>query len=246
MKHRLSILLTLAIFLFAACGNNSTDAISENGDKDNVTQTETQGINNSAEEDIVLPDANEHESRNFYYIICNDGTAEITKYVGDDSSIDIPSTLDGYTVSKISNSAFENNDKLQKVYIYGGAIGDSAFKNCSNLTFLWISDKVTSIGTSSYENCTSLRDVYIGGGDIERNAFKNCTSIERIDLHGGVIGECAFADCASLAYLWVSGDVISIGASAFANCTNLEDIYINSSETIIDPTAFTNCPGFDG
>lgn len=241
MKYRLSILLVLVIFLFSACSNEAANVNPENSDKKNLGQTETQVL------EVVPPtNANEHEARDFYYIICSDGTIEITKYVGNDSSIDIPSTLDGHVVGKISNSAFENNSKLEKVYIYGGAIGDFAFKNCSNLTFLWISDKVTSVGISAYENCTSLKDVYIGGGDIGVNAFKNCTSLEKIDLYGGTIGEFAFADCANLSYLWVSSDVISIGAAAFENCTSLEEIYINSSETAIDPTAFNNCPGFEG
>ena len=55
------------------------------------------------------------DDNNFQYTIESDGAATITKYSGGDSAIVIPSQIDGYTVTKIGNSAFSGCYSLKNV-----------------------------------------------------------------------------------------------------------------------------------
>lgn len=45
-------------------------------------------------------------SGDFKYEILEDGTAEITNYIGSDTELVIPSEVDGYTVTRIGYGAF--------------------------------------------------------------------------------------------------------------------------------------------
>ncbi|MCD8026399.1 MAG: leucine-rich repeat domain-containing protein, partial [Clostridiales bacterium] len=64
-------------------------------------------------------------SDDYEYEILTDGTAEITGYTGEATDLEITSAIDGYTVT---------------------SIGDSAFEDCDSLTSVTIPDSVTSIG----------------------------------------------------------------------------------------------------
>lgn len=87
-------------------------------------------------------------------------TGMIIKYVGSDSDVIIPSTIDGVSVT---------------------SIGNSAFKNCTSLTSVKIPDTVISIGLGAFESCTSLTSITIpeGVATIENNSFAGCSNLKR-------------------------------------------------------------------
>ena len=86
----------------------------------------------------------------FIYTV-NNGTATITGFTGKDTTLTIPSSIDGYAVSGIADDAF-NSDTLQSVTIPEGItkIGWFAFKNCSALRTVTIPKSVESIGYSAF------------------------------------------------------------------------------------------------
>ena len=82
----------------------------------------------------------------------------LTQYGEKFSSINIPSTIDGYTVSEIGDYAFSNRTGLENIIIPDTvtSIGDFAFAECSLLDNLTIPETVTSIGNSVFSGCSNL------------------------------------------------------------------------------------------
>ena len=97
----------------------------------------------------------------YTYWIYNEETT-ISGYNGSGGNITIPSTLGGYPVTKIFDSAFENC-RITSVTIPDSitTIGDSAFYSCRSLTSITIPDSVTTIGDSAFWGCTSLNKLNI-------------------------------------------------------------------------------------
>ncbi|MBR7133255.1 MAG: leucine-rich repeat protein [Clostridia bacterium] len=151
-----------------------------------------------------------HYYRYITYTVSNNEVT-VTGYTDDFSGkLTIPSTLGGYPVI---------------------SIGDSAFANCTALTNIILSDGVKSIGTSAFANCTGLTAINISGSveTIGSNAFSGCTRLIRVTLNEGTksIGENAFASCENLVTIAVPSTVTEIGADAFLNCGDLRIVAIN-------------------
>ena len=79
-------------------------------------------------------------SGNFKYAVLSetDKTCKITGYTGWATELTIPSELDGYTVTEI---------------------GASAFEDCSSLVSVTIPEGVTSIGSYAFASCTALTSI---------------------------------------------------------------------------------------
>ena len=70
------------------------------------------------------------------YTLGEDDKLTVTGYTGTASSLVIPETVDGFTVTAVGASAFEGNTALHEIDLPDTitAIGSRAFKNCSNLS----------------------------------------------------------------------------------------------------------------
>ena len=70
------------------------------------------------------------------YTLGEDQKLTVTGYTGTASSLVIPETVDGFTVTAVGASAFEGNTVLHEIDLPDTitAIGSRAFKNCSNLS----------------------------------------------------------------------------------------------------------------
>ena len=68
-----------------------------------------------------------------------------------------------YTVTAVTDSAFKNNRKIQKVTIGNNVvtIGKYAFKGCTKLKKLSIGKNVTTIENQAFSGCTALTAVVI-------------------------------------------------------------------------------------
>ena len=123
-------------------------------------------------------------------------------------------------------------------------IGDSAFRECSNLTDITIPDSVTSIGDCAFQSCYGLTSITIGNGvtTIGASAFYYCGSLTSVTLGNSVtsIGMNAFGGCHSLTSINLPDSVTSIGDYAFQSA-GLTSVTIPDSVTSIGKGAFLAC-----
>ena len=141
----------------------------------------------------------------------------------------------GYT--GVANESFkipgvfwdEDDQKWYRVV----AIGNQAFKDCSNLKTVTIPNTVTSIGASAFLNCTSLTSITIPEGItvIDNYTFKNCTSLSSVTIPNSVttIGSYAFDSCEILSEIVLPSSITKIDAQAFQTCKNLANIQFNGT-----------------
>ena len=105
------------------------------------------------------------DSSGLEYCINENEEVKITRCKNSRCNVVIPSEIDGYSVTSVGNSAFEDCITLSSVTIPDSvtSIGNSAFKDCVNLTAVSIPDNVTYIGGSAFEGCINLNSVAIPG-----------------------------------------------------------------------------------
>lgn len=239
--------------------------------------TETEQTQNETEEHVSAgfsPDAKPIDktvycAEGFDFICYDDGSIELTKYVGGGKTVDISTEIGGYPVSRIGESAFEGAS-VEKIYMWAEPIqiGKGAFRNCKQLETIDVPSSVTVIEADTFRGCTALKRAYIWGDitSIGESAFQGCTALESIDISSACekIGKSAFEDCKKMehAYFWgdpeigerafkncsslkqvdIPSDTHVVGASAFEGCTSLEKVYAWGDDVAYGENAFANCP----
>ncbi|MBR6089588.1 MAG: leucine-rich repeat domain-containing protein, partial [Anaerolineaceae bacterium] len=110
----------------------------------------------------ALADDLSKRSRDGYlYIIKEDGTVEITGYVGNGGAISIPEKINEVPVTSIGEHAFLYNESLTEVTVPGSVetVNDLAFENCHSLRVIRFSEGVRSIGYGFAYCCWELQTV---------------------------------------------------------------------------------------
>ena len=187
----------------------------------------------------------------FDYELHSDGTAEITNYHGNSTSVEIPDKLEGNTVTSIGEYAFSYCESLESITIPDSvtSIGESAFYFCTSLERVIIGNGVTNIGGSAFYECTSLKDVTIGNSvtSIGDYAFYYCESLKDVTIPNSVtsIGGSAFYECTGLKDVTIPDSVTSIGENTFYECTSLKDVTIPDSVTSIGDYVFEECTSLE-
>ncbi len=166
-------------------------------------------------------------SSDFSYTV-ESGAITITKYTGTrnkDYVIDIPSTINGVSVAKIGNTAFQDCYWITVVSIPSSvkSIGEMAFEGCRSLTAVNLEEGLWSIGPAAFYGCENLVNITLPN------------SLNSIDRG-------AFSDCTSLSSITIPRYVTSLNSRAFKGCTSLTSLTIhpdNASYTAIDNVIYT-------
>ena len=138
------------------------------------------------------------------------------------------------------NDYWEN---IKKVVVEEGitALGNSAFRSCSNLEEAALPSTLGKIGTSAFYSCTSLDTLVIPSGltEIGENSFGNCSSLKFITLPDTLknIGEYAFY-CCGLVEIVIPEGVETIGDRAFCQCKSLQSVILPDTLISIGEDAF--------
>lgn len=175
-----------------------------------------------------------------------DGEIRITGYLGADSKVTVPSTLNGLPVTAIGDKAFKGCAELQKISLPSSlrVIGNNAFQDCRAL-FAISMPRVLSIGNYAFYGCASLQKVYLPEvlTEIGEYAFASCQNLSYVTIPGNVyaVPKCAFMGCASLCSVTFRPGVTEIGNTAFYNCTSLREISFPETLLQIGEHAFSKC-----
>ena len=143
-------------------------------------------------------------------------TGTISNYVGNEENITIPATINGVTVKAIGAKTFEENTSIKTVTFAEGsqleAIGDNAFKHCTNLESIDLPSTVKSIGSDAFLSCKLTTGIDISNvGSIGAWAFGGCKFTEITIPEGCNVGNYAFGYCGQLNKIIV-GSGVSLGA----------------------------------
>lgn len=138
------------------------------------------------------------------------------------------------SVQNIGARAFNGCTALPSVYFEGGSspanIGDAAFNGCTSLTSATLN--VGAIGISAFGDCSSLSSLSLGTNvsTIGNSAFLNCTSLGGslvIPNSVTTIGQTAFWGT-SITAVTIGEGVTSVGTQAFWKCPNLTTVHFNA------------------
>ena len=101
-------------------------------------------------------------------------------------------------------------------------IGDSAFKNCDEITSVIIPVGVTRIEDYAFYGCSKLKSIVIPEGvlRIDDYAFGLCFNLLSITLPDSLakINRGAFDNCINLPYIVIPKNVAYVGSYAFHGC----------------------------
>lgn len=119
-------------------------------------------------------------------------------------------------------------------------IGDQAFRNCTSLISVTISQDV--LGIEAFKGCENLKSATLDVFDIRERAFENCKNLENVDLKSGVtIGEGAFRCCNKLQSIEIPDGITRIEKEAFKDCDDLINVKLGKDLQMISEGMFENC-----
>jgi len=185
----------------------------------------------------------------FEYQINDDDTITLTKFIGD-GTFNVPSEIDGRTVTTIGAECFKNSsvmtislpDTITKIKHH-------AFYNCKSLEKVDLPKNLEYIGGYAFGGCESLTYIKIPksldtvdeyGYD---GPFHACSALSSIDFEEGitVIPQYLFEGVTGLQKITVPDTVDTICSSAFENCSELKEAVLPDSLKEIYHHAFIRC-----
>jgi len=187
-----------------------------------ITATTVDG-NKTANCDVIVKD-----SITWEYVINEDNTLTITKYLGNQEIINIPDSIDGKTVKGLRLFAFANNRSLKNVNIphtIENIIPNSSGRLLENYN--------VSLNNKYYKSVDGILYNYDGTVLISypkgrvQSSFTVPNTVE-------IISECAFYGNINIKNIILQNNLIKIGWQAFSYCRNLTEVVIPPSVEIIE------------
>ena len=184
---------------------------------------------------------------------CENGILYITGGVYQEADVDLTTFA---PVSQISSFCFSNASNLDKIIILSSisSIGDSAFENCDNLSYLTFEEnsKLRTIGSNAFQNNAVLTSVIFPSSltTIGQSGFFNCAQLSSIVFPAGLamstIGFTVFGvaseatETSLLSIDLISTTITDIQDGAFRNRNVLANISWPNTLQSIGNEAFRN------
>ena len=234
MKHRIKVLIVLAvefiaiavmlILIFFAGRKSYTVTFDLNGGtllSGDTVQTVTQG--NHANPPKVTKEG-------CYFLQWSHSYREVTR------DLVIKAIWEYETTEGIEYEIKENSNYCEIVGCYKELTGDVYIGAYFN------EKKVLGIKEGAFKDCKNITSVYLLDGilAIEDNAFEGCTRLKTIEMPATLVtlGANAFKGCSALETIVLPDSLERLGAGAFSGCVALKEIILPSNLNVIGSKAF--------
>lgn len=250
------VIFWIAMSLLKSCASAISSTSKKNQSNNNSAQVVEEVNDNDVQEDIqediqeesLADDTDATPISSFEYEVRDDGV-KITKFVGSETEVIVPSVIEGKRVVYIASSVFKNNLGLTSITIKDGMreIGSEAFRGCSYLETVVLPDSLEVIGSNAFRDCQSISAISIPTGvySIGDSAFRGDEYLSEVSFAGGTsefeIGSNAFYECKSITLLELPTNVVQIGSGAFWACESLQSVNITGNNVVINSEAFEGC-----
>ena len=222
----------------------------------------------AAESEAVGTEAQTYTDGDYSFIILDDGTAQITKYAGNEAELTVPAYIGAAVpVTQIGSDAFKENESIKKLTISEGitTIGGFAFYKCHGIQEISFASTVTDIGGYAFNGCTGLTSVFLPpavkttgdytfGGCSKLSEISLCEGLEKMGYHflagTAVTGiyipttvtssDEPFAQADSLVSFVFGAGITAIPDDMFEKCNTISSITIPSTVAKIGKDAFAN------
>ncbi len=186
-------------------------------------------------------------------VLITSGT-ESRAYLGSQTVLSVPESIDGMTVSGIGDFALTNCTFITELTVPTGitTIGTSAFEGCNRLEKVTLHDNILEFGARVFANCSSLKTVSLPGRleKMGEEVFLNCTSLEGMNVYcpfnSYTLPARTFSGCTSLNTVSLGAHACNVGEYAFENCTSLTEVnFPSTAYTQIGNYAFVGCSSLE-
>ena len=164
---------------------------------------------------------------------------------GSDITVEIPSEVNGITVTEIGKDVFKDNKNVGRLIIPDSVtkLGYRMCSGCTALSEVRLPSGLTVIPDEAFDGCSSLRTVNFPDTlkEIRSDAFCGTDLTEFIAPDSLTnVWSYAFKDCAALSAVELK-NVRSVGDGAFGNCTALRSIRLSDKMTELSDHIFDGC-----
>ncbi len=193
------------------------------------------------------PDKPEQTKGEYRYRELEDGTLELSGYIGKETKLSLPAELDDKKVTAIGDGAFEGLSDVKEVEIPQGvtSIGVDAFRGCVSLSKINLPKGIDSIGAGAFFTCFQLSEIQIPEGvtEIEFQTFSGCINLKKIVFPKGItwIGEEAFSGCSALTEINLPEGLTEIEEMAFYGCSSLTGMKMPETVETMGRYVFVDC-----
>ena len=164
---------------------------------------------------------------------------------GSDITVEIPSEVNGITVTEIGKDVFKDNKNVGRLIIPDSVtkLGYRMCSGCTALSEVRLPAGLTVIPDEAFDGCSSLRTVNFPDTlkEIRSDAFCGTDLTEFIAPDSLTnVWSYAFKDCGALSAVELK-NVRSVGDGAFESCTALRSIRLSDKMTELPDHIFDGC-----
>lgn len=172
----------------------------------------------------------------FKYEEMSDGTIKITGVYTQETgltSLVIPASIDGKNVTVIGETALATLYTVEELVLpnYVKEIQPYAFRDCTSLKTVKLSQTLETIGEGAFQGCTALTELNFIPASVKtlgNRAFEGCAGLVSATIPDSVedIGTYMFVGCKALTTVTLPAGIESLPARMFQDCDALTDLSV--------------------